>query len=407
MSQPHSSTHSQPLGISAHWSSSYDEAGIQAWAEATRSHLDAPEVSLGIVFVSPEFFDHAEELLEVLRVHARIPLLLGCSGAGWISGPEEYEHSKGLVLTLLYLPEAILEARHLTSSVVESWETTADVRRTLGIQRDKLNDWLVLGDPFHLNVEEWLNWIQTAYPGIPIAGGLASGTRTTPRTQVYLNGEVHEEGLVLLGIGGKVALETLVSQGCTPFGEAWTITQTERNLIHRIGNRPAYELMMESCESLPPKVRLNLRGNLFLGLVMDEYHEAFQRGDFLVRNILAGDPKSGCLAVGALPSIGQTVQFQRRDADAAREDLRHSLDQVQRKLAGRPVHAGLLFCCAGRGRGLYQEEHVDASTIWSTLEGPPLAGFFCNGEIGPVGSKSFVHGYTAVCVLFTSVPSGT
>ena len=34
------------------------------------------------------------------------------------------------------------------------------------------------------------------------------------------------------------------------------------------------------------------------------------------------------------------------------------------------------------------------------LLGPlPVAGFFCNGEIGPVGEQNFLHGFTASIAL--------
>src|SRR5262249_11833899 len=158
----------------------------------------------------------------------------------------------------------------------------------------------------------WLQCWNTAYGPRPILGGLASGNPAAQSTQVYLDGAVKEEGAVAIAVGGRVTLASVISQGCTPIGETWTITKAQQNLIAEIGTRPAYYVLVETFNKLPPQEKRQAEGNLFVGLVMDEYRDEFHRGDFLIRNLIGGDPNSGVLAVGALPRTGQTLQFQRR-----------------------------------------------------------------------------------------------
>ena len=62
--------------------------------------------------------------------------------------------------------------------------------------------------------------------------------------------------------------------------------------------------------------------------------------------------------------------------------------------------AALVFTCNGRGARLFGEPDHDASVVGDHLDGGPAAGMFCAGEIGPVGSRSFVHGFTASVLLF-------
>jgi small ligand-binding sensory domain FIST len=97
------------FSIAAHWLGGFDETGLRQWAENLRAQLLAPQVSLGLVFMSPKFFPFARQALEILRVHARIPLLAGCSSAGLIAGAEEIEEATGLVLALYSLPGAELK----------------------------------------------------------------------------------------------------------------------------------------------------------------------------------------------------------------------------------------------------------------------------------------------------------
>jgi len=388
------------FSIAAHWPGGFDEAGLRQWAEDLRHQLLAPQVSLGLVFMSPNFFPHARQTLEILRVHARIPLLAGCSSNGLIVGSEEIENAPGLVLALYSLPGAELKGFRFTQAQLEEANGAVSWHLETGVEPSHTNGWLVFLDPFHLDVESWIRSWNGAYAPLPLYGGLASGVVPEPFTQVYLDGEVFEDGGVAVSVGGDVALTGVISQGCTPIGETWTLTGVERNLIHHIGNRPAYAVLQETFQKLPPDEQRKAQGNLLIGLVVNEYLEDFHRGDFLVRNLVGADPRSGVLAVGALPRTGQTMQFQRRDAAAATEDMSELLGRAKRKLADTTIYGGCLCCCNGRGKHLFHQPNHDAEFVQKQLGPFSLIGFFCNGEIGPIGEKSFLHSYTASLALF-------
>ncbi len=377
-----------------------DENGLADWARRLRARLPAKEVSLGLVFMSPKFFPHAAQVLEILRVHARIPLLAGCSGGGLVANAEELESAGGLVLALYSLPGAKLKAVRFSQEQVEAADGENFWAAETGVTKDEVNGWLAFIDPFHLNAELWLQSWNQNYFQIPVYGGLASGNFPEPLTQVYLDGEVFEDGGVAVAVGGDVTLAGVISQGCTPIGEAWTLTRVEQNLIRHIGNRPAYAVLSETVQQLSAEEQRKVQGNLHIGLVVNEYLETFQRGDFLVRNLLGGDPNSGVLQVGALPRTGQTIQFQRRDAAAASEDLNELLARARKNLADTEIYGGCLFCCNGRGRNLFGRTSHDAKLVQAHFGPTGLAGFFCNGEIGPVGEKNFLHGFTASIALF-------
>ena len=389
--------------VAAHWEGDFDDDAFQAWCENLRASLDAPEVSLGLVFVTPPYFKHAEQILEIIRVHGRVPLLAGCSSASLVANDKEIEDSPGIVVALHYLPGAELTAvRFQQDQVDAAYETEEDDYwyQQTGITKDQTNGWLAYADPFHLDAENWLYQWNDAYAPKPIIGGLSSGVYDDQVTQVYLNGDIFEEGGVAISVGGDVMLESIISQGCTPIGETWTITRAESNIIQEIGNRPAYEVLVDTFNDLSPRAQKKAERNLFVGLVIDEYLEDFHRGDFLIRNLMGADPVEGALVVGAFPRLGQTMQFQRRDADAATEDMTDLLNAARQRLEGREVYGGVLHCCNGRGKHLFGTPSHDALTIQRALGPLPLSGFFCNGEIGPVGNRSFLHGYTASLALF-------
>jgi len=386
--------------VAAHWAGDFEERSFRNWVEKLRGQLKVLSVDLGLVFISPRLFSAVPAMLEVIRVHGRVPLLAGCSSASLIAGSEEVEDEAGLVLGLYSLPGAKLEAVRFTQEQVEESSGPAYWHLENGIGPDQTNGWLCFADPFRLDAEAWLRGWNEAYAPLPILGGLASGHPAAQGTQVYLNSEVFEEGGVAVSIGGEVALESVISQGCTPIGESWTITRAERNLIHEIGNRPAYEVLAETYNNLSAQEQKHAQGNLFVGLVMNEYLDEFHRGDFLIRNLLGADPNSGTIAIGAYPRPGQTMQFQRRAASTGTDDITVLLERMKKRVAGKVIYGGCLCSCNGRGRRLFGQPNHDAQHVQQHLGPLGLAGFFCNGEIGPVGEKNFLHGYTASLGLF-------
>jgi small ligand-binding sensory domain FIST len=145
---------------------------------------------------------------------------------------------------------------------------------------------------------------------------------------------------------------------------------------------------------------------LHLGIVIDEHGSHFERGDFLVRNLIGADQQTGAVAIGDVVQEGQTVQFHLRDAKSASDDL-HILLAAERMKYENPPLGALLFCCCGRGESLFGQPHHDSRVVQERLGSIPTAGFFAQGEIGPVGGRNFLHGYTASVVIFSKPDSSS
>jgi len=378
--------------VVAHWPGGWDEAALASWSAELRRSLGSRPVTLGLLFASPEYFDRAPDLLQLLRRHAGIPLLAGCSSPGLIADSREHEEGRGLVLALYSLPGCEVRA-HLIDPHDLSAAPSGGPATPAGT--------LAFLEPFHTNPETWISHWQALFSGAPIYGGLAASSPADTGAQVYLDERVIERGGVALTFSG-VRLLGLVAQGCTPVGDEWIITRAEGNVIHRIGNRPALAVLHETFEDLPETLRNRSRGNFFAGLVVDEYLEEHGRGDFLVRNLMGADPDSGAIALAAFPRSGQTLRFQLRDAAAADEEMRVLLGRLRDQLGRSTIYGACACLCNGRGSGLFGEPDHDAALTRQILGPHTLAGFFGNGEFGPVGKQSFVHGYTASIVVFAS-----
>ena len=340
----------------------YDEARVREAAEELRAELGA-DPTLALAFVSPGYAEHLAEFQEVVAVHGHAAVLCGCTGSGLIGTSREAETTEGFSLLFLDLPAAGIRAVPVAQGDVETSAGDAFWRGRAG--QDPAA-WLALANPFRFDADTWLREWNSAYRGVPVLGGLAGGGDNEAVT-VFGPAIGQTSDALAIALDG-VRLETVVSQGCRPIGEPLPVTRADAE-------------------------KQRARGNLFAGLAVDEYKEQFGRGDFLVRNILGADPATGAVVVGASPRTGQTLQYQLRDAATADEELRTLLAPLAAR-AEKPV-ASLLFSCNGRGRHLFGAPDHDAKAIAGMLGPHPSAGFFCNGEIGPVGGSNFLHGYTA------------
>ncbi len=377
------------------------------WRQALDQALTSfPGDGYGLVFAfaSHHYQDAYPELLASIRGSLRPLTLLGCSGQGVIGTGIELEEEPAISVLALRLPGASLRPLTLTQSELETLSSPEATRAFIGVASSDVNAWVVFADPFTFDADRLLASLGAAYPGLPVVGGLASAGPGVRATTLFLDGAPISSGAVLLALGGAWKIHPLVSQGAEPIGQTWTVTGADRNLILSLGGRPALEVLLETMHDLPLSLQERASRNLLVGLAIDEYRDEFVRGDFLIRNLMGVHKESGSLAIGALPRVGQTVQFQIRDAGAASEELRLMLARAGGDFGDKPPNGALVCSCNGRGVGLFGEPHHDAMALLRQFGELPAAGLFCNGELGPVRGKNFVHGFTASIAFF--VPAG-
>ncbi|MGQ0823856.1 MAG: FIST signal transduction protein [Actinomycetota bacterium] len=252
---------------------------------------------------------------------------------------------------------------------------------------------LLLADPFSFPIPDFLRLCNAKVPGLAVVGGLASSAAGPGGNRLVCNERVVTSGAAAVLLSGDVPVRPVVSQGCRPIGQPFTVTSAERNLVYELGGQSAMQRLQDLVLAADDPERDLMRQGLHIGVVVDEHKLDFARGDFLVRNLLGADQRNGALAIGDRVQVGQTVQFHVRDADAAHEDLRLLLERVD-------GDAALLFTCNGRGTRFFTTPDHDTRLVEEVLGPLPLAGAFCAGEIGPVGGRNFLHGFTASLAIF-------
>src|SRR5262245_24721633 len=368
-------------------------AAVGEAAGVLHAGLAGQTPDLLVAFVSEHHQQAYEQLPALLGRHLRARVLLGCSAGGVIGGGHEVEGRPALALTAAVLPGV-----DVTPLRIDTEAEPAHALERIPVASEP--HFILLPDPFTFDAESFVRLLDRVFPGSAKIGGLASGGRQPGANALYLDGAVHREGLVRVALAGNVAVDTIVAQGCRPIGEPRFIPRADRNLLRELDGRRPLEVLQELHIRAPEADKPLFQHSLFLGLVMREAQVEYRRGDFLIRNLVGMDPKTGTIAVGALVHDNQVVQFHLRDAATSAEDLDQLLVRYRGEHAEMPVAGSLLFSCLGRGVHLDGAPDHDTNAVRRHLGELPLGGFFCNGEIGPVQGTTFLHGYTSAFGLF-------
>lgn len=390
-----------PLFASALSTEADSETAIQDVVRSLQSGLGGEKPDLAVVFVSHHHGTAIERLGPRIASETGARVVIGCTGESIVGATREIERGAAISLFGGTLPGTelrpfVVQARQLDEGRIafSSMPDIQDARRACVV---------LLADPFTFPTGDYLETIQAAHPGVPVVGGMASGG-TGPGQNLLVTGDgVVESGAIGLVVEGDIEVQSIVSQGCRPVGKPWVITGCKDNLIQKLGGKTAVQVLMETLQSLPEPDRNLLQSRPFLGLAVDPTKSAFSRADFIVRMLVGIEPQHGAIAVGeGNLRLGQTVQFLVRDAASAGEDLVALMRE--RVGSGSPTASAvgaLVFSCNGRGTRMFQKPDHDIGCIQSAFPSPiPASGFFAMGEIGPIGGRNFLHGFTASVAVF-------
>ncbi len=355
--------------------------------------LDGEPPDLLVYFASPHLVGALDDVSGAFRRLLEPGVLLGVTAAAVIGGPREAEEVPALSAWAGLLgggvtPVGLQMVDTPGGPAVSGWPNGTDAD-----DADPPHTLLLLADPFTFPVEAFLARLGEDRPWLQVIGGMASAAQGPGGNRLVLDDELRREGAVGVLLSGPPNVRAVVSQGCRPVGSAYIVTDAEDNVVRELGGKPALERLAEVANALTDDERQLLARGLHVGLVVDEHQARFGRGDFLVRNVVGANRQDGSITVGTHVGVGRTLQFQVRDAIAADEDLRVLL-------AGVDANAALLFTCTGRGIRLFGTPDHDAGLVEELLGPVPVAGAFCAGELGPVGGRNYVHGFTASLALF-------
>lgn len=373
-----------------------DEASRQL-IEQIKAQMAGLPIDFALIFLSPYFRAVATNLADKLLEGLTPKVLIGCTAEGVIGREREIEREPAVTLVAAHLPGVDLIPFSLQSM---DWRKTLGAEATLrqmvaAPMETRL--FMMLADPFTTPMDAVLEAFNLYYPNLPVIGGMASGAQRAGGNALIFNDRVLNNGTIGVAFAGAFEADIIVSQGCRPVGQPFTVTGARENTILSLENESPLARIQNLVLNMTPEDRILLQNGLYIGRAVGGERETLGRGDFLIRGVMGLDQESGVMVVGDYIEEGETVQFHLRDASTAEEDLEMMLTP---QLLYDPPCGGFLFSCNGRGTRLFNHPNGDISIIQKVLGEVNLAGFFCAGEIGPIGDKNFLHGHTASLALF-------
>ena len=362
--------------------------------------LEGRRADLLLAFVSPHHSDEYEQIPELVAAGLAPRVFLGCTAVGIIGGGREVEEQPALALIAAVLPKVEVRGFHLGNDDLPDMDAGPQAWvDTLGVPAGQPAHFVLLADPVGppgFDVQPLLMGLDFAYVSGTKIGGNAS---VFEGNCLFLDGVVHRSGVVGVALQGDLEVDAVVAQGCRAIGKPMRISDCREHYLLAVDGRPVVDVLVGLYQSMSVEEQQLMR-YLQLGLASTELQTAFEPGDFLIRSVVQINQEKGYIAVAGRLREGQTVQFHVRDAETAAEDLTALLERYQRRGQSTAPAGALLFTCTGRGQGLYGRPDHDSGLFAERVGTIPLAGFFCGGEIGPVGDATYVHGYTSAFGIF-------
>ena len=390
------------------WASAISEqhtlkAAVQEAAERVKADLGGGTPDLLMVFVSNTYRAEYDQVPDIIADISPVENLIGCSGGGVIGEGKEVENRPAVSITGAILPDVHLNFFHVDDADLPTPDDgPASWEEIVGVNADQKPHFVVLPDPFTIHADSLVAGLDFAFnEGVKI-GGLASGGMSAGANALFLGKDVYHSGAVGMAMYGNVKVDTIVAQGCRPIGQSGVITKCQGNLLVELDGQSPMEALRKVFNESDNHDRKLINSALHLGVVMDPLKDQFRPGDFLIRNVMGLHQETGALVIGEMLSEGQVVQFHVRDAETARQDLEAVMDRYVEDNDYSGTSGALLFSCLGRGEHLFGRPNHDSDIFLNRISRAPLAGFFCNGEIGQVGGSTFLHGFTSSFAMFSA-----
>ena len=364
-------------------------ARSQDWHAAVQGCLqqlgEVPaQANLGFIYVSDVFAELLQRILDRLRAATGVEHWVGTVGIGICASGTEYHQTPAIAVMIGAFPQDSFRIlsfyNRAADNLPASWDTW--------IQQSRGQLAVLHGDPANGSIPQLLAKLNKELPNASLVGGLSSSHGAHPQ----IADELLEGGLSGVVFDDSAVVATALTQGCSPIGDTHTISDCDGNVVNTINDRPALDIFNEDIGEILARDLNRAAGYIFAGLPV----KGSETGDYLVRNVIGLDTEGKRIAIGDMLYPGQQIQFCRRDAVTARQDMIAMLERLKTRIPDTP-RGGLYFSCLGRGPSLFGENSGELNIIRDQLGDFPLVGFYANGEI----SNQRLYGYTGVLTLFT------
>ena len=363
--------------------------------------LGNKKADLAIIFISSHHSSDYEEVSKKIKNAINCDKVIGCSASGVIGEGQEFEYLPGISIIVASLPNVTITPFHFYQDELpspdegpKSWE------KIVGNVGEDPETIVLFPDPFSIRTEYVLDGLDFAFPRSKTIGALASGGNKPGENAMFVNEKTYYKGSCGLLITGNFELDILVAQSCRPIGEPMIVTQSSNNVIHELDGELPIVAIKNIYDKASEEDKENMNNALQIGMLMDRLSNNREKIQYMIRNISSIDKDTGSIMIGESITDGQIIQFHLRDSSVAQEELKKMLSEYHQEKS-KTIKSTLMFSSVGRGKYLLGKSHHDINLYKNVIDyNSPVTGFFSNGEISPIGDRTFLHGYTSSFAIF-------
>jgi len=349
-----------------------------AAADLLQQFGDIPaEANVAFIYATDTFSIELSRLLEELKAKTQIKNWVGSVGKGICSNAREIYEQAAVTVMLADLSEN-------SFAIFNGMENVPAAEN----ESFTLNYALVHGDPRNGLVNEHIKNL----PGKIGNGYLIGGITSSENHFFQVANDLTEGDISGIVFNDETKIITGLSQGCTPFGEAHTLTQCDHHIAITIDNRPALDVFKEEIGDVLARNIDRAAGYIFAAFPI----KGSDTANYLVRDIIGIDTNNNHLAIADNMQVDSKIIFCKRDGQTAIEDMQRMLSDIKKRCGTEKIKGALYISCLGRGKNLFGDNSEELKMITEVLGDIPLAGFYANGEIA--GDK--LYGYTGVLTVF-------
>jgi small ligand-binding sensory domain FIST len=357
------------------------------------------EIDVVLVFFSMSHVEHVDQLAGAISDRFPEAVCVGCNAAGVVGGGTEAEVGDCLSITAGVLPGVEIRPLRFKPDVHD--RPDFDWGEELGDWADPTPHFLVLSEPNSFETEDLLSALDAGFPNSEKFGGLVSGASSAASNVLLLDGEIYRGGAIGLAMSGELRVDTIVAQSCRPLGEPYIVTDHTHNVVHRFDRGNPMEVFRELVYGLEGEERELAQHAMFVGIGVESKRGEYRPGDFVIRNMVGFNPKTGDLAVAAPIEDLDVLQFHLMDPRSSANEFERAMQDFAANSRGDDeVRGALLFSCVSQGETQYGGANHEPALLRRYFGDLPLGGFFSDGEIAPVGHKTCLHGYASTVTVF-------
>lgn len=373
-----------------------EEATAQALAQGGLRVADG-----AICFATSKHCASFRPLMRAVAERAQTPEVAGCGASGVIASGREIEGGPAVAVLAVgggFGAKRIFVPTLKGRPVEAAAEVAAAARPALG----RNNLLCLFPDSYNVEPDLFVAALERELPGVVIVGGGATEDGMSGETFALCGDAVSTNAVSAMLFSGEFEITTGAALGCRLIGAPHRVTTARNNILVALDGLPALEVLRRTIGPLADDLR-RAASMVYLAMGLDPKAERLEHGRYLIRNLIGFDEAHGLIGTAYRAEVGDLVGFALRDEEGARDDLKLTLEEMERRVRNPPAF-GLYFDCVSRGSNLYTIAGHDSAYISRHFSEVPIAGFFTGFEIGPLAAASRLLQYSGVLALVSPLP---